>query len=189
MQDNLLAVLRQATAGQHGRIEFLLRLDEPFGMDRYAAVLQCFEAFLRQWEPAVERALPEDLRGWFRERLRAPMARADLAALGSHPLDGEVGIPQLQDAPEALGSLYVLEGSALGGQVISRQVYSQHGLTPAHGAAYFGGRGSRTGAMWRDFQDVLARHDRPAQRERAGAAAARTFEALIALFARVPHAA
>ena len=184
-----MAALRRSTAQRHAAIEDLLALGSPFGLDHYGRVLCGFEAFLSVWEPAVARSLPEKLRPWFLSRCRSDLARRDLAALGlprvPAPPAAHFLLPGL---PAALGSLYVLEGSALGGQVIARQAARDHALGPQDGAAYFNGWGARTGAMWREFQQVLEVHDPgPQGRAQACASAQATFDGLSATFASVLH--
>jgi hypothetical protein len=53
------------------------------------------------------------------------------------------------------GCLYVLEGSALGGRVISKRVKQTLGLGPATGGAYFHGLGRQTARHWSDFLTAL----------------------------------
>ncbi|MDC8014397.1 biliverdin-producing heme oxygenase [Tahibacter soli] len=91
------------------------------------------------------------------------------------------------DGPAAaLGSMYVLEASALGGLVVARAVSGQHGLGPSHGARYFVGWGERTGTLWREFRATLDAElgDADHLSDRACAAAVATFEALIDVFER-----
>jgi heme oxygenase len=49
-----------------------------------------------------------------------------------------------------LGSVYVMEGSTLGGQVIGKALRSATWV-PEGGLRYFNPYGPRTGAMWRNF--------------------------------------
>ena len=86
-------------------------------------------------------------------------------------------VPLLRDAFEALGSLYVMEGSTLGGQVIMRNVTLRLGFDDRFGCSYFAGHGANTGAMWRSF---LARLDEAptAEAERIANGASATFERL-----------
>jgi heme oxygenase (biliverdin-IX-beta and delta-forming) len=80
-----------------------------------------------------------------------------------------------------------MEGSALGGQYITRNL-AQAGLHPASGAAYFHGWGDATGAMWREARQVLARElASPAATGQACAAARHTFDTLSALLERTLH--
>ncbi len=120
---------------------------------------------------------------------RAPHLRADLAALGltAHaadaPTDASEGVPpaapgalpEVPDAAAALGVLYVLEGAALGGQVIARHVRRTLALTPAQGLAFFTGDADGTGARWVRFRDALAAS--PADPDAVAASARDTFSA------------
>lgn len=182
---SLLTRLRQASAAQHQAIEALLRLDGEIAMPHYRAVLSGFAAFLQAWEPAVRAALPADMQGWFDARSRLAFLRQDLQALGIEEPAADAGMADalgLDTAAAALGSMYVLEGSALGGQLITKTVARTLGLSPQAGAAYFHGWGERTGANWREFRQVLEQRVPQAEHPAAAQAAVRTFEALLAGF-------
>jgi heme oxygenase len=179
-----LGALRVATAAAHARIENVLALETPSSLSHYARVLRGFDCFLEAWEPSVARALPPHLRPWFEPRRRSPLVARDLEALRvPHDLMTAVALPTLDTGACALGSLYVLEGSALGGQVIAQRMQRWHGIGAHDGAAYFTGWGERTGAMWREFRHVLACEvTDAASRQAACAGAIATFDALTATF-------
>jgi heme oxygenase len=90
-------------------------------------------------------------------RQRADRAARDLAALGRSPREIArlplcLAAARLVRSPEAaIGSLYVLEGSTLGGQIISRGLAGAPWL-PAEGLGYFDPYGVATGTMWRQFR-------------------------------------
>ena len=70
----------------------------------------------------------------------------DLAALGACDAD-IAAVPRLDpawiaDGARACGTLYVVEGSALGGAVLGHQARAALGVTPLSGAAFFSGAGS-----------------------------------------------
>ncbi|MET0207912.1 MAG: biliverdin-producing heme oxygenase [Burkholderiaceae bacterium] len=187
----LLPRLRQSTGPLHGRIEALLRLEAPMAPARYGRIVRGFHEFLHLWEQRVRFALPDDLHAWFDERRRSPFAERDIAAL--HLPDapdlrasarGAQQLLRLDSQAAAFGALYVIEGSALGGQVLTPRLAAVHGYAPERGAAYFHGFGARTGAMWREFR-LLAQervgHDEEALAS-AACAAVQTFQALIATF-------
>lgn len=186
--DGVLPELRAATRIHHDRIEQLLALDGPMPLARYATVMVGFERFLVRWEPEVREALPVRLHGWLAERQRSGFVAQDLALLAPHlPALPERAVPRCLPVPTlaaAFGSLYVIEGSALGGQVITPRLKRDLGLEPGRGASYFHGFGERTGGMWREFRLRAAAEigDSAAQRREACRAAAQTFDALIATF-------
>jgi heme oxygenase len=78
----------------------------------------------------------------------------DEAALAAVPRCA--ALPPLPDLPAALGCLYVLEGSTLGGQILSRHVASRLGLGSAAGGAFLASYGKAVGPMWRAFGERLA---------------------------------
>ncbi|MGZ5269849.1 MAG: biliverdin-producing heme oxygenase [Ramlibacter sp.] len=182
---DILEALREGTAQRHASLEAMLALRQPFGRGHYVRVLQGFDAFLSTWEPRMARALPERLQAWFAQGRRLHLLQQDLTALGAAPvaIDGPA-VPALDTLPAALGSLYVLEGSALGGQFIAAAARRHLGLAAGHGAAYFHGCGSGTAARWREFRalvDTELADDAPGRRQ-AVRAAADTFDGLAATF-------
>lgn len=178
--------LRDATAQRHAAIEAVLALRRPFGRGHYTHVLQGFGAFLAGWEPLMARALPARWQDWFAATRRLDLVQRDLAALGAPWRPVTPALPTLDSLPAALGSLYVLEGSALGGQFIAAQARRLLGLTPAHGASYFHGCGTSTVPRWRDFLGRLAAEIDavPQGLAEATQAANATFDALTDTFLR-----
>ncbi len=181
-----VTTLRTATRDHHQRVDSLMdlaRMQEP---GHYARVLQVLDAFLAGWEPAVLAALPARRHAWLRARSRRAFLRQDLQALGVAPLPA-VHFAPLRDAAAAWGSLYVIEGSTLGGQFILRTL-ARAGLDPQHGAAYFHGWGEATGAMWREVRELLAAElQAPVALAHACEAARHTFDSLALLLESLPH--
>lgn len=82
---------------------------------------------------------------------RAHHILTDLQALGANgiiPLSTD--LPVLNDPLEALGALYVLEGSSLGGRIIARMLRKEAAL-PANAFQFFEGHQENTGAHWQAF--------------------------------------
>jgi len=195
VQSCVIEALRRATAERHRQVETQVRLGAEFDIGHYRCVLQCFEAFLAPWEACIAASLPPRLQHWFSARQRLALLRLDLAALSTPPLGlpdkaFELALPSLA---AAFGSLYVMEGSALGGQVIARQLARplarQHGIGAENGGAYFGGAGDGTAAKWREFRQFLEQEvgSSPACRAHACTAAVQTFDALIMTLQRSIH--
>jgi heme oxygenase len=189
--EHALAELRQTTRAEHERIDEILCLTAPMDLSRYAVIVCGFDAFLRAWEPRIHDALPERLQGWFRSRRRGGFAAADVEWLrceaGVDPVAMDaraVALLPLTDLAEALGSLYVIEGSALGGRVIAPQLKRTLGLTQGAGASYFHGFGGESGVMWNNFRTLASLEIGESSRNvvRACESARRTFQALITMF-------
>lgn len=178
--------LRAATHSRHQAIEQAMDLRRLRDPGHYARVLQVFDAFLGPWENTVAAALPPARGEWLRLRSRRAFVRDDLRALAIEALPPHAPHLPLATAAAAWGSLYVLEGSALGGQVITRAL-APAGLRPGAGASYFHGWGEATGRMWNEFRALLETElAQPACLAAACEAACLTFDALSAsLTARV----
>ncbi|HEX2544246.1 MAG TPA: biliverdin-producing heme oxygenase [Ramlibacter sp.] len=172
--------MRSATREHHHRIDRLVDLHRMQDRSHYARVLRVFDAFLATWEPTVWAALP-GRRQWLQARSRRAFLQQDLRDLGVSPAAANPALP-LRTEAAAWGSIYVMEGSALGGQVITRGLAAA-GLHRGYGAAYFHGWGDATGEMWREARELLhAELAADAALADACRAAQRTFDHLSALF-------
>ncbi len=168
--------LRLATADAHQSLEDKLSLlSQPLDRQRFLHVLERFHGFHAVWERAIHRSTH---RSAYASRSRLPHLRRDLAALGRTnaevarlPVCGTAADLATDDAT-ALGSMYVLEGSTLGGQLIRRALAETTWL-PTGGLTYFDPYGRRTGEMWRSFRNWLSEQD--ANPGAAAAGARRTF--------------
>ena len=155
----LLERLKTETRPAHDRIEKAIDLDRRIASrDAYKNLLIRFYGFHKAWENAASSQAPD--RAFFRSRCKTALLARDLEALGLHA--GEIiQLPQCHPlmplpAPEAvLGSMYVVEGSTLGGALIAKAVERKLGLGPDSGCAYFRSYGRDTAAMWNTFGWVL----------------------------------
>lgn len=86
------------------------------------------------------------------ERLAADL---DVVAWGASCNGSEAPAFEIRSLDHAVGVLYVLEGAALGGQLIAREAARTLGLTAQRGACYFAGYGEPAGPRWRAFCAAL----------------------------------
>ena len=154
-------VLRQATAGAHERMHahpgFKAAAAGAIEVHDYQRLLSRLLGFHRPFEDLI-RAVGEryevglDLDC----RARSPFLIADLMTLGV----SRRAVDSLPDWPPSLnlasegavlGSLYVLEGSALGGVQIARALKGRFGGEAGDARQFFLGRGERHGALWKEF--------------------------------------
>lgn len=190
----LLERLRDDTRAEHRAIEHTLAelTSSSLTPERYRFRLGQFYGFYRPLEAQLARVLRCDSID-FPRRMKTQLLRADLEALGACDADSLPmcrRLPALDNTTAGLGCLYVLEGSTLGGQVISRHVQARLGVTPESGGCFFAGYGSETGAMWRAFRAVLVEHAMRSECADSAVDAARaTFTALRAWCQCTPEAA
>jgi heme oxygenase len=178
----LLERLKTETRPAHDRIERALDIEGRLGSPAaYRALLTRFYGFHAAWEPLAEAALGDP--AFFRERRKAGLLACDLRALGLS--EGEIvrlpvcdRLPAMPSPAAALGSMYVVEGSTLGGTIIARLVERRLGLSAEAGCAYFRSYGPRVGAMWRAFGTRLLGVSSPEADDAVVAAANRTFAAM-----------
>ena len=178
---NLHGRLRAATASAHQDLEDTLDWRARVATrDGYRDLLARFHGFHAAYEPAIGEALADE--AFWGPRRRLPALAADLAHLGLSA-DAVAALPRpsreaFADAAAAMGALYVLEGSTLGGQVIGRHIGAVHGLSDA-GLAYYRAHGRQTGVMWNAFRARLDRLSGDADAEAAAlASGTETFDAL-----------
>ena len=189
---DVLTELRTATAVEHEQVETTLGLmDHQLGRDRLVAVLARLHAFWTAAEAGLDawaHRWPADAEtvAWSRRR-RAHLFAADLRALGAEPDAAALPeLPAVEDTDQALGRLYVLEGSTLGGTFISRHLATLPILGHDVRLGAFSPYGAETSAMWHAFRRVT--RDRVAAGGDAGrvvGAARATFSALAAWCAPV----
>jgi heme oxygenase len=152
---DLLSKLRDATSEAHERLESHLDLlREPLSRERFIELLSRFYGFHAAWDPAVE---PWMLAS-HQPGLAARALTRDLDHLGeTAPERLPICAPAARlagTAEAALGSSYVMVGSALGGKVINRSVMLAP-WSPPGGLSYFDRYGASTGVVWRAFGEGL----------------------------------
>jgi heme oxygenase (biliverdin-IX-beta and delta-forming) len=151
----LLQALRAHTAHDHAALE--AEADVMARLDGGGRQTKLVAAFWRMHE-AAERALAPWLAAVgdlnLVERRRSDRIERDLRALGGEP-PLPVAPPQLRSCGEALGLLYVVEGSSLGGRTILRDLRSQN--KSLHGLSFFDPYGDSVGDRWRDLIAVMER--------------------------------
>lgn len=154
--DDVLRLLRTGTAAEHEDVERTLALLDPaLGRPRLVHVLDLMHGFWRAAEAgldawAADRPADADRLQWSRRR-RAALFAGDLQTLGAAPSGATPQLPPVRGTDEALGRLYVLEGSTLGGVFIDRHLSGLPELADVTLRA-FSPYGSETGAMWASFR-------------------------------------
>jgi heme oxygenase (biliverdin-IX-beta and delta-forming) len=154
--------LRNATAQSHTALEALPvsasvmnpRVDNA----QYAHYLALMHDVVKDAElnifPILSAIIPN-----LEARHKTAAIEADLALLG-HAKSGYVkvlsGGGQNLTPAFALGIMYTVEGSSLGGRVILKNINAALGHDAQNGAQYFSGYGGQTGSMWKSFLSHLA---------------------------------
>jgi heme oxygenase len=132
-----------------------------FTLSEYIGLLLGYREFLRLWEPRILDMLVPEMPGFAGPRMKLAWVEMDLDSFRSRGYTwppqskDQPRLPSLESPAQALGSMYVLEGSSLGGQILSRHFEKTLGVRPDSGCRYLSAYGSDTGVMWKIFCEVL----------------------------------
>ena len=192
LPESLLQRVRRETAVLHSQIEKVVGITRPdVSRADYVGYLATFRGYTLPLErrlrdlSGLHATLPDLERRW-----KAPRLEGDLRALGfseaalrTLPICDR--LPRLGTVSRALGCLYVLEGSTLGGQVLQRLLRARLPAELAAASAFLGCYGTETGSMWKEFGERLTVHAASvADEEDVIAAAVETFATLTRWFER-----
>jgi heme oxygenase len=150
-----MELLKHSTREQHAAIERGLNVQRPdFSRASYCALLRKFYGYYSPWERLCGPLIDEVKAGFMAPRRKSPLMEKDLIFLGG----GIVGtysecadLPVLATSAQAIGSMYVIEGSTLGGRVLAQHFSVALAIGPETGGCFFAAYGAQTGVMWREF--------------------------------------
>jgi heme oxygenase (biliverdin-IX-beta and delta-forming) len=162
MSEDVLRRLRTATAEDHARVEAALDLmDADLDRGRLVAAMTALAGFWQAAEAGVDawaaRSAADARRVDWARRRRAHLYAADLRSLGAGDTSPAPDLPPVPGTDEALGRMYVLEGSTLGGTFIDRHLAGLPGLAHVRLRA-FSPYGERTGSMWAAYRRATREH-------------------------------
>jgi heme oxygenase len=160
VRKNILERLKLETAADHAAIEEASAILHPrLSIEGYRAYLEDTFGFYQIAEPQLARkGVWQRLELSASERFKLPLLIRDLQALGcADPSSLPVceAPPEWPGAAEAVGAAYVLEGSTLGGKVISRHIQQRFGADIPR--AFLECYGPSSGEYWRAFRSALPR--------------------------------
>ncbi|MBP0598098.1 biliverdin-producing heme oxygenase [Herbaspirillum sp. LeCh32-8] len=147
--------LKHETAALHELMHDLMERAQPFASrEQYARFVAAQYHFQRDVEhlfadPAIQAAVPD-----LQVRGREAAALADLADIGAAAGE-EVIVTRDVTMPEALGWLYVSEGSTLGAAFLLKEVKDKLGLSETFGARNLAAYPEGRALVWRRFVSFL----------------------------------
>jgi heme oxygenase (biliverdin-IX-beta and delta-forming) len=159
---DVLRRLRSGTAQQHEALERSLDLLDPaLSRTRLTEVLTRMHGFWLAAETGLDdwaRRHPADAADarWPRRR-RAHLFAEDLRGLDAEPTGSVPQLVPVAGTDAALGRMYVLEGSTLGGTFIDRHLGALPQLAGVR-LRCFSPYGADTGAMWHAFRRAVRAH-------------------------------
>ncbi len=152
----ILQKIRAQTAECHTEIEAKLDLFNRINTKTdYVTLLQRWLTYL---EPIENKIAGAD--GWKHFEMAHPMSgrlksahlREDLAFCGAGEKKAHDGKrPNLECFENMVGFCYVIEGSTLGGQFISKEMKKRFFANEDGGTKFYSGYGANNGIMWKEF--------------------------------------
>jgi heme oxygenase len=154
----ILPRLRAGTRELHVRLEKTVDLPRRLSsLEAYRALLEDFYGLYQPLEARLAAHSQLSDSGLATSRLQKhALLEADLNALGCsveaiRSIRKCDRLPVFTDVFSAAGSLYVLEGATLGGQIVRREVDQRLGLSDQQGCLFFSSYGARVKEMWDGF--------------------------------------
>lgn len=149
-------ILKEATKDSHARAErkVMERLKTIKNEQDYAEFLKLFYTLFKGVEDAIYPYLMKENPSLIADRRDASVILDDIHALGYHLEEDQptLKIIPVQSMEAAVGMLYVLEGSTLGGVYIVRMLQK---LGIERGLSFFEGYGGRTQERWQYFKESI----------------------------------
>ena len=160
INQSIAALLKEKTYAHHVNTERLLvpKLKSIQSVNDYFSILSLFYSFYFSLEPQIHQFLTEEDLHDISERKKIPLLKQDIISL--HKEFAEIQIckhlPQIGSRNKALGALYVIEGSTLGGTIIADMIIKRAGdFIGVENLNFFNGYGVNTSEKWKAFQSAL----------------------------------
>ncbi|MBP2001351.1 heme oxygenase [Paenibacillus shirakamiensis] len=165
MSSTILTRLKEETAPYHIQTEqnryATAITDRTLTMDLYREYLEKFYGFVQPIEDQFASWSAWNEFGFNYEVTRkTPLLHQDLIALGrteeeiqALPICDE--LPDMSTFSKVIGVMYVLEGSTLGGQMITKLLKQYLPVDAEINGHYFNSYGAQTRAQWTEFRELL----------------------------------
>lgn len=152
-------LLKQATRINHQQLEkaVVQKIKKIETRKDYIELLQHFHGYFGALEEKIDRLVVDGLDEHQFQRRKATRLANDIETLGGTVKEkaSEDDLPSIENYYQALGALYVIEGSTLGGRVIVNLVKKQLKDPTDKGFSFFNGYGDETENRWAAFKNLL----------------------------------
>jgi heme oxygenase (biliverdin-IX-beta and delta-forming) len=147
--NSLLTQIRLATRHLHAQ------LDDELGLTQEGCTRAVYTAFLRGSLAALQPLESQFNTGWRGQKSRCRLLQEDLASLGADSTPKALlEVPNLNSEAARMGARYVVEGSALGGAVLARNLDTHLGLN-GESQRFLTIHGAGLAHHWRAFVQEL----------------------------------
>jgi heme oxygenase len=161
--------LKEETKQNHQQLEkkLIVFMRNIRTKEDYANLLMLFYSFFGGLELAIDKHFDVSYLPDYNLRRKTSSLADDLLQLGSvlPALANAEKLPSIDNHLQASGALYVIEGSTLGGKIISKMIRQQLNFNDNYGLSFFNGYGNDPEKMWQTFKLFLDKPISPAEEE------------------------
>src|SRR5690606_9114973 len=151
--------IKEKTKANHLSVEkkLIAEIRSVNSEEDYGKLLNLFYSYFGGLELAINQHLKISYLPDYEQRRKTTALAADLTSMRM-PLPkmaSKSDLPEISNHYQASAALYVIEGSTLGGLIISKMLAEQLGWTDYSRMSFFNGYGDRTTSMWQEFRQSL----------------------------------
>jgi heme oxygenase (biliverdin-IX-beta and delta-forming) len=155
----LSEVLKTHTKHPHQELEsaIISRIKKLNSTSEYVSLLKIFYGYVAALENRLNALVPSNLISDYYQRRKANQILDDISFFEPKTTSATLAanLPVINTPGQAIGVMYVLEGSTLGGKYITRMIADKLNLESTGGFSFFNGYKERTEVMWANFKEVL----------------------------------
>ncbi|MFD1631174.1 biliverdin-producing heme oxygenase [Pseudopedobacter beijingensis] len=173
--------IKEATKQPHQELEKVVvqKLKAIQSEADYIDFLNGFYAYFSSLEKAFQPFITPEVLPDYSTRRTSAYLKKDIEELGGNTDNLSAIVPTITNTQQAIGALYVMEGSIMGGSAIVKML-EKAGITK--GVSFFSGYGAETGQKWGMFVGIM---NKTAQTEEEQAQAIETAGQTFSLFGNV----
>ncbi|MDO5654950.1 MAG: biliverdin-producing heme oxygenase [Flavobacteriaceae bacterium] len=152
-------ILKEKTHFEHILLEEKLHAERivqgSYNMADYRQLIEINYRFLQNYEAEVHDAIPLTMaeKMFLAQRKKFPAIQQDAAQLGL-VISNETAHKKITNSAQALGIMYVMEGSSLGGNMIQRHLKKNPEFDQIQ-FKFLGFYGKSTAEMWKNFIQTI----------------------------------
>ncbi|RYE21604.1 MAG: hypothetical protein EOP51_15220 [Sphingobacteriales bacterium] len=154
----IMEQLKSETKEAHQSLEKLLIpfIKQTKSTEAYSKLLEMFYGYMKPVEDLIDNNVDAAKVPMYSQRRKAQTLIDDLQHWDNNTTpELSTELPTITNHNQAIGAMYVFEGSTLGGKVINKILMTNLGKEDAAGFSFYNGYGDHTHAMWGAFTEAL----------------------------------
>jgi heme oxygenase len=151
--------IKEVTLSNHQQVEKTLvgQMKNIRSTTDYVELLRLFYGYFGGLELKIRSYIDQSNLPDYNQRRKTDAITDDIKALGGTLSEtaSDNELPAITNTLQAFGALYVIEGSTLGGKIISGIMQKHLHFNNNEGLSFFNGYGDQTQQMWDSFKQTL----------------------------------